>query len=69
MLTNSAVGPAIKVTTTNQNFVFILTTQTLYITYNIIMILNKHERVQQQHGDITVITIILEQNALRLDSD
>ena len=47
MLTNSEVGPAIKVTTINQNVVFILTTQTLYITYDMIMILNKHERVHQ----------------------
>lgn len=47
MLTNSAVGPAIKVTTINQNFVFILSTQTLYITYDMIRIPNKQERVQQ----------------------
>lgn len=60
MLNNRAVGPALKVTTINQNFVLIITihvfiniiTITTYynylcITYSMIMILNKHERVQQ----------------------
>lgn len=63
MLTNSVVGSAIKIITVSQNFVFIKTTQTLYIRYNVVMNLNKHERVQQYHGDIiAIVTIILEQN-------